>query len=222
MCGPSGCEASALGCGDPAVVVCEGFEDEGFAVQWSRGSVTKTADPVNSGLGAGWVSVGPDGREQLGLDLDPPMAAGLLAIRAFVWLPSSETIEQWAILFEIFGSTNAGTERYSVDLRPQAGLMFVSLLSPDASVIGNNLLTPGAWSCVELRVQLSEGQGEVELRVDDVPVLSNGPGIDTVPFDGVANINIGGIGSPGHAGDTAFGIDDIVVATAPIGCDVES
>lgn len=220
-CGLSGCEASPLACDDPSVLVCEGFEEGAFAAAWNGGSIGRSADPVNSGLGAGWVKVGPDGREQLEFNLEPPMDDGLLAIRAFVWLPAADTVETWAILFEIFGSTNAGTERFSLDLRPGAGLMFVNLLSPEANVIGNDLLTPGAWSCVELRVQISQGQGEVEVRVDDVPVLGNGPGIDTVPFEGVANIDIGGIGSPTHSGDTTFGIDDIVVATAPIGCDVD-
>ncbi len=221
VCGLSGCEATPLACDDPSVLVCEGFEEDAFAAAWSGGSIMRSADPLNSGLGAGWVKVGPDGREQLQLELDPPIDEGLLAIRAFVWLPSADTVEVWAILFEIFGSTNAGTERFSLDLRPQAGLMFVNLLSPESNVIGNDLLTPGAWSCVELRVQVSQGQGEVEVRVDDVPVLGNGPGIDTVPFEGVVNIHIGGIGSPTHSGDTGFGIDDIVVATAPIGCDVD-
>ena len=221
VCGPLGCEASPLACDDPSILVCEGFEEEGFSASWSGGSIMRSKDPLNSGLGAGWVTVGPDEREQLQLNLDPPMDEGLLAIRAFVWLPAADTVETWAILFEIFGSTDAGTERFSLDLRPQAGLMFVNLLSPEANVIGNDLLTPGAWSCVELRVQISQGQGEVEVRVDDVPVLGNGPGIDTVPVEGVANIEIGGIGSPSHSGVTAYGIDDIVVATAPIGCDID-
>ncbi len=220
VCGPLGCEAVPLACDDSSVLVCEGFETDAFAAAWGGGSITRSPDPVNSGLSAGWVKVAPDGREQLSLDVDPPVSDGLLAIRAFVWLPSADTVEQWAILFEIFGSTNAGTERFSLDLRPQAGLMFVNLLSPEATVVGNDLLTPGAWSCVELRVQISQGQGEVEVRVDDVLVLGNGPGIDTLPFEGVANINIGGIGSPAHAGDTTYGIDDIVVATSPIGCEV--
>lgn len=222
VCGPSGCEAAPLACDDPSVLVCEGFEQDTFADAWGGGSIMRSDDPLNSGVGAGWVKVGPDGREQLELEVDPPLDDGMLAIRTFVWLPSADTVETWAILFEIFGSTNAGTERFSLDLRPQAGLMFVNLLSPESNVIGNDLLTAGDWSCVELRVQISQGQGEVEVRVDDVPVLGNGPGIDTVPVEGIVNIHIGGIGAPTHSGDTAYGIDDIVVATAPIGCDVDS
>jgi len=218
-CGPAGCEATPLACDDPAVLVCEGFENDAFAPQWVGGAIERVFDETNSGAAAGRVSVEPDEREQLDLELDPPLDDGMLAIRSFIRIPSSDFVEEWVILYEIFGRTNAGTERYSVDLRPQAGLMFVSL--PEGTVFGNDLLVPETWMCVEVRIQLSQGQGEVELRVDDVPVLTNGPGLDTIPVDGIANIDIGGIGAPSHSGQSAFLIDDIVVATAPIGCDVD-
>ena len=221
VCGLEGCEAVPLHCGDPAVLICEGFEDPAYAPQWSDPGVARSDVQVHSGGWAGWVDVAPDARQQLELRLDTPLTDGMLAVRTFVWLPAVDTVEVWSILFEIFGDTEAGSERYSVDLRPQAGLMFVSLLTLEATVLGNDLLVPQTWACVEMRVSLSDGRGEVELRVDDVPVLANGPGIDTIPVDGVSNIQIGGIGAPEHSGPTQYGLDDIVVARAPIGCDVE-
>lgn len=220
-CGLAGCEAVPLRCDDPAVLLCEDFEGRAFSGAWDGGSVGRTQDPVHTGASAGWVDVAPDQRQQLEYRLEAPVDEGMLAVRAFVWLPAADTVQEWSILFEIFGSTEAGSERYSVDLRPQAGIMFVSLLTLEATVLGNDLLVPGAWACVEMRVDLSNDQGEVELRVDDVPVLSNGPGIDTVPVDGVRNIQIGGIGAPDHDGPTAYGIDDVVIARAPIGCVVD-
>ena len=220
-CGASGCEAAPLRCDDAAVLVCEGFESDGFAPAWGGGAITRTQAWANTGAWAGEVSVGPDEREHLGLDLESPLAEGMVAIRSFVRIPAADFVEQWIILYEVFGSANAGQERWSVDLRPSAGLMYVNLLDVQATIQGNDLLTPGEWACVEVRVQLSDGAGEVELRVNEIPVLTNGPGIDTVPVDGVSHINIGGIGSPDHSGVATFEIDDIVVARAPIGCLVE-
>ncbi|MBV1859704.1 MAG: hypothetical protein KUG77_14925 [Nannocystaceae bacterium] len=220
-CGPAGCEATPLPCGDADVFVCEDFEGDAFSSQWAGGSLLRSSTQVNSGEMAGAVELDPDSRQQLQLDLDPPLDEGMLAVRAFVWMPSASEVETWAILFEITGQSNAGMERSSVDLRPDAGLMYVNLLSGNSTVFGNELLTPGTWACVEARVTLSNDAGEVELRVNDVPVLTNGPGIDTIPVDGVANINIGGVTSDNHTGLTTYFIDDIVIARAPIGCAVD-
>ncbi len=219
-CGPLGCEPDPLRCGegDPAVLLCEDFEGAGFSPAWDGGSLDTTAAFANSGSIAGEVTVAPDGRQQLSYQTPAPLTDGLLAIRAFVRLPAADAVESWSILFEIIGGSDPGNERTSLDLRDQAGLLFVTFLATGANLGGNDLLTPGAWTCVELRLTLSDTAGSMELRVDDQTVLVNGPGVDTVPVDGVARIGVGAVASPIHAGDTTYAIDDIVIARAPIGC----
>ncbi len=222
-CGPLGCEPDPLRCDDddPMVLLCEDFEGAGFSAQWSGGSVDTTSAFANSGAVAGQITVPPDGRQQLSYQSPTPLTDGMLAIRAFVRLPSTDAVEEWSILFEIVGNTEAGNQRSSLDLRNQAGLLFVTFLSAGADLFGNDLLTPGAWTCVELRIALSNTAGSVELRIDDQTVLVNGPGVDTVPVDGVARIGVGAVAAPTHAGDTTYAFDDIVIARGPIGCMVE-
>ncbi|MEM6294553.1 MAG: hypothetical protein AAGA54_24985 [Myxococcota bacterium] len=220
FCTPEGCIGEPLQCGESEdILLCESFED-GYAPQWDAGALERIDTMANSGTFSARIALEPDARDQMRFVVDPPLADGILALRAFVRLPSAEAIEQWSILFEITGSSDAGTVRSSLDLRNDAGLLFVTFLSENANLFGLDLLTPGAWSCVELRIDLSDTDGAVELRVDDVSVLTNGPGIDTVPNDGVARIGVGGISSAEHRGPTEYAIDDVVIARAPIGCAV--
>lgn len=222
-CGPLGCEPDPLRCDDddPMVLLCEDFEGAGFSAQWGGGSVDTTSAFANSGSVAGQITASPDGRQQLSYVSPTPLTDGMLAIRAFVRLPAADAVEEWSILFEIVGNAQPGSERSSLDLRNQAGLLFVTFLSAGADLFGNDLLTPGAWTCVELRIALSNTEGSVELRIDDQTVLVNGPGVDTVPVDGVARIGVGAVAAPTHAGDTTYAFDDIVIARAPVGCLVD-
>ncbi len=218
FCTPEGCVGEPLQCGaSEDILLCESFED-GYAPQWDAGALERIDTMANSGTFSARIALEPDARDQMDFVIDPPLSNGMLALRAFVRLPSAEAIEQWSILFEITASADAGTVRSSLDLRNDAGLLFVTFLSENANLFGLDLLTPGAWSCVELRIDLSDTDGAVELRVDDVPVLTNGPGIDTIPNDGVARIGVGGVSSAEHGGPTEYAIDDVVIARAPIGC----
>ena len=82
-------------------------------------------------------------------------------------------------------------------------------------------IPPETWACVELRIQISDSEGNIEIRVNDVVVDSNDVPIDTLPVDGFANVNVGGLASMAEANPYTFLFDDLVIATEPIGCAVD-
>lgn len=221
VCGPSGCEVAPLDCDAPTVLVCEDFETDGFSPQWTGGAVGRTQADAHSGAFAGEISVDPDEREQLQLQVDPPISEGLLALRAFVRLPETPVVTDWVILYELFGRMNAGAERYSLDFTQMYGLQYVALPGVMSGPPNPGAIPPNVWVCVELRIQISDTEGSLEVRVNDVVVDGSDVPVDTLPVDGFANIEVGGLGSPRHTEAYPFLIDDVVVATVPIGCGVD-
>jgi hypothetical protein len=218
VCGPLGCVPQPLTCASDSVLLCEDFETEGFAPEWAGGSTGRTSSNAHSGMFAGEVSLMPDERQQLNLDIDPPLAEGTLAIRSFVWVPADPTIAEWVIFHELSGRMNAGSERYSLDLKSMYGLQYVALPGSMSGPPNPSAIPPETWACVELRIQISDTAGNIEIRVNDVVVDSNDMPIDTLPVDGFANVNVGGLASMAEADPYTFLFDDLVIATEPIGC----
>lgn len=218
VCGPLGCVRQPLNCSSDSVLLCEDFEMDGFAPEWTGGSVGRTSSDAHTGMFAGEVSVTPDERQQLNFDIDPPLAEGTLAVRSFVWVPAAPMVEEWIIFHELSGQMNAGTERYSLDLKSMYGLQYVALPGTMSGPPNPSAIPPETWACVELRIQISDTVGNIEIRVNDVVVDSNDVPIDTLPVDGFANVNVGGVASNAEADPYSFLFDDLVIATEPIGC----
>lgn len=207
-----------LACGDPEVLACDDFEG-GFNPSWTQVSVTRTEDFAHGGVSSARVSLpAPESRQQVGVELETPVTGGMLAIRTFLYIEGAASIDPWSVFFEIVQTPVDAAQRMSLDLRDGNGLLFLNFLTPDANLYATELLPRDEWVCVEVRIEISDDQGAVELLIDDVVELANGPGLDTRPDEGVSSVLVGGVASPESPGLVEYFIDDVIVATLPIGC----
>lgn len=138
--------------------------------------------------------------------LSPPRATGSLFLRAFVYLPTGARIEDWAVPLEI--KTNS-REKVSLDL----GERSYSLNAGSAGIRTSTTAFPrDRWVCVELQANIGPA-GNTRLIVDGAPVFEISGNFAWM-FDAAR----AGVIAASRNTSLEIGTDEVVFATAPIGC----
>ena len=139
-----------------------------------------------------------------------PASSGLLALRTFLY--TEDPPGDFDLYFFFDSETNPS---YSVG-GASGGNWVVTHPSVGADLHGPDAVPLGRWVCVELRLTISSSgpNGRVQLLVDgateiDTPYDTSGTMIDAVTY---------GIARDTGAQPWSVWLDDLVVATAPIGC----
>lgn len=218
MCTLGGCVPASSACEDryEGVLVCDDFE-QGISPQWTIISVVTETDQVSGGGVSVRASTVPDEQAMLRFAFDQPLFDGMLAVRSYLWVEDSSVVDPWGIHYELMQIPSHPDMRISLDLRPEGGLIMVNKIA-DTAEVDQGLIASGQWYCVELRVGIDDVAGTTEVRLNDQPVLVDEPG-DTRPVEGFRQIGIGVLLPAQGMGPVEVLMDDLVVATSPIGCD---
>ncbi|MEM9452625.1 MAG: hypothetical protein AAGF11_00500 [Myxococcota bacterium] len=217
-CTLGGCTSIGTPCEEryEGVLICDGFE-QGISPQWTSVTVVTDASQASQGAISARVSALPGEGSMLRFGLDEPLVEGMLAVRSYVRVDDISTVDPWGIHHELMQIPSHPDMRMSLDLRSEGGLMVVNKVG-SLTEVGGGLVTSGQWHCVELRVTIDDVEGTAEVRVDGEVVLAEEPG-DTRPAEGFGRVGIGVLLPPQAVGPVELSVDDVVIATAPIGCD---
>ncbi len=204
----------------PTALLCDGFEPVDVAWDYQIldfGSVARSEER------------GAQGDASLKVDIDMVdefksarwgknavlefLTDGELHIREYIFMPSTTVVaDQLSIM--VTGNL--------VDPFPSANV----LLTPGkihAVVEGEDRSEPfefprDRWVCLELHLQIDTTAGSISIEVDGSTIVS-GTSLDTRVVGGYSNIDVGfHYATPTQPGSRMF-VDEIVAATAPIGCD---
>jgi len=214
--------APAINCAYPGALVCDDFEG-GQKPYWT---VVATAPAqaalqsclVHGGSQALWAhSALATSPIQMQEQLSPTVGSGSLFVRTFVYLPSSASLPNWTVLYEVWDSPTKWTNKLSIDLQPDgtvtlnnwAGQQQTSLAAPAA------LIPRDQWTCLELEIVVDKVNGATRLYLDDTQVITSTGATRTRGTRAFCTVSLGAV-----SGDSPIDLyeDDFVVATSRIGC----
>lgn len=212
--GPSYCPPGAL--------FCAGFEAQDVAEGWSSTSIIldaaieRTTGRVHSGQGALRAeSRGPDSAAVVARAL-APLRSGSLYVRAYLYLAAAVPTETMNIFF--IGADPADPF-IGIDFNLEDGaFQMFSPQSEPSRVTGSLAIARDRWVCVRVEVAIADSGGAVRVHADDAPALEV-TGIDTLSTDGIRLFRAGIDWSSEQDAFFEIFMDDIALATAPIGCD---
>lgn len=199
----------------PESIMCDDFE-AGVSPRWAQADVDHEQGQAALGDGSVRTITAPGAANNLRLSLDEPIVDGTLAIRDYMRVSADTEISQSSIHIWLMQIPAEGTQRMSLDLRDNQGLMVVAKLDDQHAQMGN-LWQPGQWMCVELRIDIDDVDGRYGVWVDGSLVLENS-GVDTLPDLGYGRISIGALVPDNNLTDVDIQIDDVVISRGPIGC----
>lgn len=207
-------------CSTPKALVCESFDaplPSAYSTWYGDEVVASIQDcEVARGAGALRLQSSVFGYSQTRVLLPSPVAEGPLYVRWFGYFSETFKIPKYMGLFELW-TTEDGPPKIGVDAVGKDQLELN--LSPFSSVFvsAEGVLRRNQWLCLELAVDIKTEGGSISLAIDGTPVIEE-TGVVTSPGDPfrVAVIEA----SPAtDATGVDITIDELVIATAPIGCD---
>jgi hypothetical protein len=142
--------------------------------------------------------------------------AGPLYLRLRVYLPSGGDPGHNAALFALRPGDAYTDEGKVVRLRNDGGIALQLVLSEGSIPSAPDALPRDEWACVELELDVATS-GTARISVGGTEVLSTTG--ETLPPSGPLTtvVVFGGVGDAAAPLDVA--VDDLIVATSPIGCD---
>jgi len=215
-------DALASSCAAEGALVCESF-DRPFPAEYSTWQdETMSASIQNcevlEGEGALHYESSAAGQSQTRIRLSAPVSSGPLHARFFVRLTAGTVLPEQLQLLELWESDGTSVPgRITVFLggdgvpRVYVGASDTTL-SPSASMP----LPRDTWSCLELSVDVEATDGGAALALDGEEVLS-GSGFATLPAEPISVAVIEGQPTSDTEGIELY-LDELVIATAPIGC----
>lgn len=217
-CTLAGCRASALPCerrhGD-ALLFCDDFE-RGIGWNWSSvENVLLEREPADRESVVARARITPDTpRSMLQLQLPVPIDAGTLAMRSWVYVAPGTEVDEAATIYASTQLPATGDPVLSLELRPNSGLASTDRLGAETFSFAPALV-PGQWHCLEWQIVVHDREGSITVLVDELPIIQSSL-VATRPSAGLSLLGVGLSGGSGETIDVSF--DDVVFATAPIGC----
>lgn len=142
------------------------------------------------------------------------LTTGALHARAYLYVPTAPAPQRIAPLHFV---ASTGPNNGAILQSSTSG---VDVLSSEAGVGGtsNVLLPRDSWSCVQMRILISDTAGSIESWVDGIPA-GRVDGVDTLPTDGYTNVHVGlySYGPPAQTNE--IWIDELVISETSIPCD---
>ena len=201
-----------------AALFCDGFEDGrapwGYQVLTSA-SIDATTTRAWGGTHALEVHTNdvPTTKDaRWGNFFTAPFTTGDFYLRQYLWLPSSVTID---------GQVSLLVTQNDVPPYPSTFYMLDStnlIISSDGSFYTfPDTLPRDRWVCAEMQIHVDPTAGFVRLTLDNGTAIQT-PLIDTEVAGGYAAFDAGVHYANGSQSPVSVWMDDVVVDTAPIGC----
>ncbi len=214
----------------PSLILCADFEDGLVAPPGAytyfaspRGSVALESDVVSRGArSAALVAGEPEGGGKRGRArtaffsglLPSPVTSGRLHLRVYLYVPSGFAITSWLVNLELWDNNSTAAQTV---LFPQDRVAFNVETATFMHDLGNGALPRDRWFCAEIGLTVAGGAvGSGEYRQDGMVRAAFGSG-GTLPPGGWRGWNVGIIADDRTLGAKVF-VDDIVIATQPVGC----
>jgi hypothetical protein len=217
--GPTECER--LG---PTAWICDDFEAdlsmwEGPLIE-GRGAIAQSSTAAHGGIRSVRAETLEAGaRARLGSHAVPDVGSGrTIWARGWFRIPTMPAIDGVSVLYV---GSDVGASGIAMQLRAD-GLVagWIGPAEPDMEPYfeSSARLTPGVWTCLEMRIDVADPGGAVEFFVDGVSVVRRNPVDTTVgagPYD-VAQVGIE-YSTPLQA-PIAIQVDDVAFGPARIPC----
>lgn len=202
---------------------CDGFES-GDLSAWGGavGAPVEIVETAHSGkYAARGATSGQPAQSRIAAEWDTPVTEGSIYVRGYFFVPASVE-PAGANLFDLSGETG----RIAVVLGTNDGTVGTTFLSNNIPNGGGGVSSApeaverGVWQCLELAVEIGGvGEGTITLSRGGVPFENgNRVGVNTDPGAGFTSVRLPVQYTPENAPFEAL-VDDVVVDTAPIGCD---
>lgn len=217
-------EAEPVSCGAEGALLCEDFEDllpESYST-WGDGESTAGLTECESQQGNGALRIDAidGGYTQTRMRLGTPVSTGEIHARFYLRVEEGSTFPDQLIVFELWDQDEGDvTERTTVYLN-QEQVLEVYLGSADQTLQADPgiPLEPSAWHCVELGLSLDDAGGTASLSLAGTQIASVAE-VDTLPSDPISVAVLEGVPTAESQNTRViFYLDDLIVGTAPIGC----
>lgn len=201
-------------CDRPTTFICDTF-DEGVHATTVYGDTEWLALAGPDGTGAFRANGAPNASAVAIYEWTDPITAGPLHARVRLRIAPGDPIENYAVLLQLDnGVETSGREKVSADMATGDAL---SIAAPFSGRGGETTLTMPRerWVCLELAIAV-DASGTMEVFLDGTR-MHGYDSVDTVVPGGFRRLIISSLVSDADPPvDILF--DDLVAATAPIGC----
>jgi len=215
-------EALTPSCGAEGALVCEGF-DAPFAPEygtWQEGEMSAVVQDceVHEGEGAMHYQSGAPGTTQTRLRLPQTISSGPLHARFFVRLTAGMVLPEQLQLFEFWETDGAAVPDRIAFFVTADGIphVYVGVSDTTLTPTDPSPLSRDTWLCLELSLDLQSESGSAALDIDGARVISS-DAFATRPTEAFSVAVIEAQPTDDTVG-VALYLDDLVIATAPIGC----
>lgn len=210
----SDARVDAAPCVGAGVVFCDGFEDPP-ETRWDevcQMAGTAVRDTTRHHGGASSLRVDIQASGQAAVVVNPfTLADGELHMRAWFYVPSGPALEH----LDVMNAFNPTSDSLSA-LVFQEALGVWSQPAGDGAD-GTTSMPRDVWACLELKVDLDDVIGSMELSLGGV-VMASFIAADTLPDNGITDVAFGIPHSEGSQPAISIWVDDVAVGTQPIGC----
>ncbi|AKF04805.1 LamG-like jellyroll fold domain-containing protein [Sandaracinus amylolyticus] len=200
--------------------VCSGFEGD-VGTYWSLttrdgGTIATTTTVAHRGARALRAEVGGSGSTAFAHHRFVPIASGDLWLRAFVRVPAPSG----SVGVNLLAVEHEGSDVFGIDVNVgvDGRLLVYGVEAGTFDAPDDVRLRADEWACVELRIGVSDADGELELFVDGARAVS-ATGIDSYPEGDYDRLLVGVAWSDASQAPFEVLIDDVVLDVQPIGCD---
>jgi len=223
-CGRIGYDATgepAPACGGHVgAFFCNGFEEPlgDPWTPWDVGAVAIVTSPVYRGEGALVADTeGPMQNASVYATAIGEHTSGDLYLRAYVQLPQTYTAASVELM--AIRSSNHTSPSDATVLMVQNGMAAVYVAPISATFPSGVPVARDAWVCAELHIAISSTAGAMEAWIDGTLAVSES-GLATIGPDGIGAIAVGILYTgPDQTDPAVVAVDEVVVSSAPIGCD---
>lgn len=215
-------DAVTATCNQEAALACESF-DQPFPAEystWTEGVMTAVLQDCDAHLGAGAIHYSSDapGQVQTRIRLASSVSSGPLYARFFAKVGADMVLPEQLQLLEFWDREESTVpDRIAVFLSADgAPRVYVGASGTTVEPTAPTPLPRDTWLCFELSLDVDDQAGRAELSVDGTSLLS-ASGFDSGPEYPISVAVIEAQPSTNAQG-VDVSLDDLVVATAPIGC----
>lgn len=207
-------------CDVPGAILCESFDaplPASYSTWYESEPYATLQDCwVARGAGAVRYQSAQGDYSQTRMRLPTPVASGPLYVRFYAYLPSSLVIPAYLGLFELWTEDVNLGDKLGVDVVANDVLQ-INIVPADVLLrSAESALRRDEWMCIELALEIAEGDGSVAVTIDGETVIESSSGT-TALEDPYRVAVIEGLPSD-DATFVDLALDDLVIATEPIGC----
>lgn len=200
-------------------IFCDGFDDASGFTAWSGGTsetdgnVSRVTDPVYRGSGALRAeTTATAGDAFLRSGSLTTVGSGPYWLRFYAYFPASSPLSHAdvAAIYSSTSSTDSAVFVYTDTARLWIG-------ETETTVTSTDTLPRDTWTCFQVRLAVSDTDGEAELFMDGTSLGS--VATDTRPGSGYDGLAAGITYSADSQEPTVVYLDEIAVGTSPLPCD---